>query len=326
MNETANIVVQQQRMAELETTLNDSKQKEEHLRMFLGTTTDWSWEVDATAVYTYVSPNIVNILGYTPQEIVGKTLFDLIPPDETERVQVLFEPNAQARQPNPLIEKVMLHREGHRLAIETSIVPFYHQDGSFGGYRGMARDITERKQHQDAMRESEERYRSLIENMLDGVFVIQDDKFIFVNEQLANIVDYPVEMMLQRSIVDVIAPEDQSWVLDRYRRRQQGENVTNHYEFRMLQRDGQTRVWVHTVVSLISYKGMTASMGTVRDITQHKQAEYERRLAQFTLDCAIDGVQWFTSAGKVVYVNNTTCTMLGYTREELLNMCNCSHS
>ncbi len=112
----------------------------------------------------------------------------------------------------------------------------------------------------------------MIENIQDGIFIIQDAKIQFANEAFANIAGYAMEEVIGKSFMELVAPEDLEMVTDRYRRRQAGENVPREYEFRMLHRNG-SRVIVNMNVGLINYRGKTASMGTVKDITGHKKTE-----------------------------------------------------
>ncbi|VVB89940.1 Methyl sulfide methyltransferase-associated sensor [uncultured archaeon] len=134
------------------------------------------------------------------------------------------------------------------------------------------RDVTERKRAEEALQQSEEIYRMLIDNMQDGVFIIQDGKIQFVNEAFARTAGYTVEETLGRDFIDFIAPEDKERVIDKYSRRLDGENVPKEYEFNILHKDG-ARIIVNVNVGLITYRGRMASMGTIRDITERKQAE-----------------------------------------------------
>jgi rsbT co-antagonist protein RsbR len=168
--------------------------------------------------------------------------------------------------------------------------PWYDIQGNIGGIITFTEVITERKNMELQLRESENRYRTLIENQQDGIFVIQGGKMTFANEQFAAIVDYPREELEQRSIVELIAPEDREWVLERYARRQKGENVPNTYEFRMIKQDGVTRVWVNMVVTTIEYEGAVASMGTVRDITERKQSEEALRTSEARQRALLDAI------------------------------------
>lgn len=124
----------------------------EQFRLLVENTSDWIWEVDENAVYTYVSPRVRELLGYEPEEIIGKTPFDLMPPEEAERVGRLFSGIASSRRPFYLLENENIHKEGHRVLLETSGVPIFDADGNFRGYRGMDRNITEHKRTDPLLR------------------------------------------------------------------------------------------------------------------------------------------------------------------------------
>jgi rsbT co-antagonist protein RsbR len=179
--------------------------------------------------------------------------------------------------------------------------------------------LTERTTPDAALAESEQRYRLLIESMQDGVFLAQGGKLVFANAQLAAMVGYTAAELIQRSFIELIAPEDRDMVLDRHRRRTQGEAVDDHYEFRMLRRDGQ-RVWGNMIVTVVHYEGENATMGTVRNISAQKQQDEELRIFRFAVENISDGVHWVGPEGRYLYVNNAMCEHLGYTRDELLQM------
>lgn len=134
------------------------------------------------------------------------------------------------------------------------------------------RDVTESKRAEEALQQSEEIYRMLIDNMQDGVFIIQDGKIQFVNEAFVRTAGYTVEEILGRDFLDFIAPENKERVIDNYSRRLAGENVPKEYEFNILRKDG-ARIVVNVNVGLITYRGRIAHMGTIKDITERKQAE-----------------------------------------------------
>ncbi len=116
------------------------------------TSSDWLWEVDATGSYVYSNPGIRRILGYDPEEVIGRTPFDFMPEDEAMRLAEGFGEIIASQRPFELLENVNLHRDGRRLVLETSGVPVFDADGSFTGYRGIDRDITKRKQVEEALR------------------------------------------------------------------------------------------------------------------------------------------------------------------------------
>jgi PAS domain S-box-containing protein len=109
------------------------------------TLSDWIWEVDQNGSYTYVSPKVKDLLGYEPEEVLGKTPFDLMPPEEAQRVAGVFGPLLTSQEPLVALENTNLHKDGRLVVFETSGVPFFDTQGQFKGYRGTDRDITERK-------------------------------------------------------------------------------------------------------------------------------------------------------------------------------------
>lgn len=121
------------------------RKSEERFRSLVETTTDWVWEVNEHAVYTYASPKIRDILGYEPEEIIGKTPFDLMPPDEAERIAGVFFEIAETKRPFALLENLNLRKDGTPVVLETSGTPILGSDGRLLGYRGIDRDITARR-------------------------------------------------------------------------------------------------------------------------------------------------------------------------------------
>jgi len=119
---------------------------EERFRSLVETSSDWVWEADRRGVYTYASPRVGGLLGYEPQEVVGKTPFDLMPPDEAARVRAVFDEMASSSRPLEKLENVARRKDGQIVVLETSGAPFFDASGGLLGYRGVDRDITERKQ------------------------------------------------------------------------------------------------------------------------------------------------------------------------------------
>jgi PAS domain S-box-containing protein len=141
------------RAARLRAAVRESQQR---FQGMVETLSDWIWEVDQNGVYTYVSPKVQDLLGYEPKEVLGKTPFDLMPPEEAQRVAGLFEPLLAARQTLVTLENTNRHKDGHLVVFETNGVPFFDAHGRFKGYRGTDRDITERKRAEEQVRQLNE--------------------------------------------------------------------------------------------------------------------------------------------------------------------------
>lgn len=129
---------------------------EEKFRSLVETTSDWIWEVDAEGVYTYTSPRVRDLLGYGPEEVLGRKPFDFMPPEEAARLVDQFVGIVRERRPFVGLENVNITRDGRIVVLETSGVPKLDAQGNLLGYRGIDRDITDRKRAEDALRRSHE--------------------------------------------------------------------------------------------------------------------------------------------------------------------------
>ncbi|MDK8641937.1 sensor domain-containing diguanylate cyclase [Niallia taxi] len=135
----------------MEEHMNDKDQtrtNEERFRLLVEHVSDWIWEVDENGIYTYASPQIKDILGYSPEEVIGKTPFHLMEPLEGKRIAPIFEYHVANKLPIKSLENINLHRDGHEVILETSGSPIINADGKCIGYRGIDRDITLRKQQE----------------------------------------------------------------------------------------------------------------------------------------------------------------------------------
>ena len=210
-------------------------------------------------------------LGFETENLIGRNSFDIFPflPDTVrDEYEQVFKTGKM------LITTETNKFAGKEIITETRKIPIL-ENKKVVRVVTVIDDITERKQADEELKQSEEKYHSLIDNIQDGVFVIQNAKMQFVNEAFARMVGYTVDEIIGTDFRELVAPEDRDMVADSYRRRQAGEDVPREYEFRMLHKDGETRVIVNMNVGLIPYQGKIASMGTVKDITEQKQIEEE---------------------------------------------------
>jgi len=131
-----------EKITEVNTQRNALKVSESRFRNIVETSTDWIWETDTEGTYIYASPSIENILGYTADEMVGKTAFDFMVPEEAERVKKLFNVSIKNKQAIHELENRNLHKNGNKIVLLTTAVPILSREGELTGYRGIDRDIT----------------------------------------------------------------------------------------------------------------------------------------------------------------------------------------
>lgn len=128
--------------AERDASLQKLEESRERFRALVETTSDWVWELDDKAHFTYTSPRVRDILGYEPCELDGKSGFDLMPPDEAKRISVKFNEFIRQRKGFYGMQNINLHKNGQRVVLESSGAPFFDAHGNVKGYRGIDRDVT----------------------------------------------------------------------------------------------------------------------------------------------------------------------------------------
>jgi PAS domain S-box-containing protein len=139
------------------------RQSEEKFRTLVEVVSDCVWEADKKGIYTYLSPKIVEVVGYEPSELIGKSPYDLMTTKEdTQRVLDYLKPIVAARQNFIFMESVNGHKNGEEVTTETSGVPMFDDSGNYCGYRGIVRNITSRKRAEAAMYEIEQQLRTVV--------------------------------------------------------------------------------------------------------------------------------------------------------------------
>ncbi len=134
--------------------LTERKQLELRFQQLAENSTDWIWEFDENNIFTYSSSGVTQLLGYTPEEIIGKSAFDLIPSPEKEKVAREFARSKDYHEPFTSLQNINQHKDGHLVTIESSGSPVFNSNGKFKGYRGIDRDISIRKKMEEELRQS----------------------------------------------------------------------------------------------------------------------------------------------------------------------------
>jgi PAS domain S-box-containing protein/putative nucleotidyltransferase with HDIG domain len=250
-------------------------ESEARFRNLVEASSDWVWEVDTHGIYTYVSPKVMDILGYRPDEVIGKSPFDLMPPEETERAQPEFLRLASEKQPILMLENINRHKDGRLVVLETSGVPILDAAGEFRGYRGMDRDITERKQAETNLK----LFRELLDHSNDGIHIADpaSSRFLDVNEAACRELGYTREELLQLRVIDIQTNihDLSAWQAHVQQLRTSGPVVV---EFEAQRKDG-SRFPVEASVREVTAGGRDYVIAVVRDITERKRSEEALRSA-----------------------------------------------
>ncbi|HOU12095.1 MAG TPA: PAS domain S-box protein [Anaerolineae bacterium] len=158
-----------------------------------------------------------------------------------------------------------------------------------------AQDITERKQAEESLRESEEKFRSIVENALVGIFMVDDAyRFVYINDELCRILQHSREELAGMDFRQVLSDESRAFVANYYVRRQSGEQLPPRYELSVIRRDGQVRHAEMSVAVVRDAAGRSRTMGQLVDITERKQAEREREVLIAELEAKNAELERFT--------------------------------
>jgi PAS domain S-box-containing protein len=300
------------------------RESEEKFRNLVETTSDWIWETDAKGNYSYASPRVRDLLGYEPDEVIGRKPFDFMPADEAERLASEFVRITAERRPIFNLENVNLRKDGNQVILETSGVPRFDPQGNFLGYRGIDRDITDRRRAEEALRQSEKQYRSVIENIQD---VFYRSAF---NGRLIMVSPSGIKMFGYDSLDEMIGmPLDSFWPDPKGRERLLAEiketgSVRDH-EAVIKRKDGTTFNASFTTHFYYDDRGnLLGTEGIIRDITERKRAEKSlreseakyRRLYRTMTDAFVR----VDLAGRILEANHAYQDLLGYSEEELYRM------
>ncbi len=180
----------------------------------------------------------------------------------------------------------------------------------------------DRKGIEKALRESERRYRDLVEGSIQGVLIHAEGKVVFANQAYADFFGYdsPDELLAQDSAYAHVAPHEHERMKGFSRARLSGEDVSA-YEFEGVKKDG-SRIWLENRGRVVSWEGKPAIQRTVVDITERKQAQERLRAAEeqnrLILESAGEGIYGLDQAGKSTFVNPAAAAMLGYEVDELI--------
>lgn len=146
-------------------------------------------------------------------------------------------------------------------------IPILASNGKIISIIELAKDITIRKNTEEKLRLSEEKYRLLVENIQSGIYIIQDEKFIYANKKFCDMTGYDYNELIGLDIIELTAPEDREIIIGAYRKRLEGEKTPISYNYSILHKDKKTKVLVNRRGDLITIGGRFATMGVVTPIT-----------------------------------------------------------
>jgi PAS domain S-box-containing protein len=293
-------------------TLESLEHSEERFRSVVETAIDAIITVDSRGTIIFWNPQAELMFGYAANEMIGKPVAVIMPERFRQTHQLGISKAAARKKSKiagNILELIGLRKDGNEFPLELSLANWETKEGVF--FTAIIRDISERKQAEIALqaarnelehrvderttelgatneklrqqiseceaaelalRESEQKYATLIEDALIGVYILKDKKIEFANDKFADIYGYSKDELIGRDSLDLVHPDDRPLVKKLREKRLKGVKVPVEYESKGVKKNGDT-IWVMRSLSQIDYEGGAAISGIVADITKRRKAE-----------------------------------------------------
>ncbi|RJP51042.1 MAG: PAS domain S-box protein [Anaerolineaceae bacterium] len=265
-------------------------ESEERFRAWTENSSDLITVVVLDGTIQYESPSIEHLLGYKPEELIGTNAFDLMHPDDHQRVMELFAQNTQQAGNATSAEFRLRHRDGSWRQFEGLGKSYLNEQGQMTGLIN-SRDITERKQAEAAAREGQQRFSQVWEATSDAMALSDPDGIVLeANPAYLDLYGYKLEQVVGRSFAIIFPEEIQAQAVEQYKTVFASEVIPATFESTIRRADGSERV-VESSVSFLTATGQRIAMlSTIRDITDRKRAEekIQRQLEHLTALGEID--------------------------------------
>jgi PAS domain S-box-containing protein len=232
---------------------------------------------DAEGRNQVVNRAFQQLVGLKQSEIIGKTDEALLPKDFADACRKSNEEVLKLGR-TLRTEESIASRKGKTIFFDTVRKPLRDKGGEIVGLVGVSRDITQRKQAEEAALEAERKYRLVVDNANDAVFIVQDGFITFANPVTTSITGYSSKYLSKTAFAEFVAPEDRDMVIDRHTKRLQGKDVPSTYSFRIIDKAGR-HMWVEVNAVVIKWDGQPSVLCFLRDITPQKKLEAQLQYA-----------------------------------------------
>ena len=280
--------------------------------------------------------------GLPVQDLIGREAYPLISPDLADLRRMKVKEAIITREPLVFLDD----RTGR--SYENHLYPVTGPDGDVTAVAIHSHDVTDERQAKESLKESEEKYRLVVEHSHDTIYIYRDDHFLFINRQAGELTGFSHEELMKRELWDFIHPDDRKRLKEAAAIRFAGGHISSAFHARILRKDGGEREG-EFFVDLIDFRGKPAILGIARDITEKKRAEEKLKAAydelaasQEELKGQLDALKsgeellreseekyrtlvehtddgvFIVNDGKTLFVNKAFTVMSGYPAKDLI--------
>jgi PAS domain S-box-containing protein len=290
-------------------------ESEQRYRTVLDEMGEAYYEVDLRGNLVFFSDALARQLGYTPEELMGMNYRKYTLEEDWENIFQVFNQVYRTGEPLRSCHAVQIAKDGRRIAVEYSVLPWRDEKGEIIGFRGVARDITERKRLEEELRKSEERFRTVLDEMEDSYFELDiAGNFTFVNDALCRVMGFSREEVLGKNYRMLVAKEDWDRIFKVFNEVYRTGRPQKGVIFKTVRKDGSIGIGELAALPVRDEKGEVVGFrGIGRDIAERVKAEEERRelerRAQLAARLAAVGEM---ASGIAHEINNPLTGVIGY--------------
>jgi PAS domain S-box-containing protein len=254
------------------------RESERRYRHLVQNSPDLVWSIDEEARLTFVSDTCERLTGWKPEELLGRHFGALVHESSRDVAEIDWRQGMRLPQQELRGRLNLLHRDGHPIPAEFSAMSALDDEGRFAGANGAVRDMTEQDRLERELRESEERYRFLVENSPDIVFSVSaDGRFTYVSETIERALGYRPDDVVGQPFADIAqgepgSPRGQRWA-------EMAEDPSREMVFRynLVHRDGRLIPFEVSARGLERDGGFAGVYGAARDVTERVRLERDLR-------------------------------------------------
>ncbi len=300
------------------------RESEEKYRTILATMEEGYYEVDLAGNYTFFNETTCKHHGRSRDELMGMNYREHASPEAAKRIYAIFNKIYRTGIPDTIVDYEVIRKDGSKKLVEISVSLSRNASGEPIGFRGISRDRTEQKKAEEALRQSEEKYRTILENIENGYYEVDlAGNLIFFNDSLCKIFGYPRDKMMGMNNREYMSPETAKRTYQLFNEVYKKGEPTKIFDWEFIKIDGNT-LNVEISISLMrDSKGESVGFrGILRDVTVRKQAEEAlreseekyRSLVEFTEDSV-----YLVNRGKeYLFANETYLARLGLSRDHVI--------
>jgi PAS domain S-box-containing protein len=271
---------------------------------------DWS--------ISFISAEVEPVTGYPPDTFTSGAVGwkEIIHPDDLEQVKEAFRKAEKEKSDTLRVEYRIRNRDGGIRWIADRRQLTYEESGAFATVDGLLLDITEQKNRERSLKESEEQLREIFEGSKDGILLadVESRKFYTDNQASCDMLQHSLDEIRQLGVSDIHPEEDLPWILEGFDRQARQEiEVLNDTPVK--RKDGSV-LWAEISANPVTISGKTYLKGNFRDVTERRKAEERLTLLGMAVDQAAEGIVITDTEGRIEYVNPSFERMTGYLQKE----------